>query len=156
MPSGVLLPYEAKLRYDRRDNERRSAFVSDKESSSAPTPEGVKPLSLEELSRKRDLVYGNMLDQLKPWLLEFGNWIFGGLIAFSLVIVATLLTVGPAHIEVVMAIAIFACALPLDVVGLVSVRLIKDMNAVAIDDLMQQAFSHSSFRTGSSQPMVSL
>jgi len=34
-----------------------------------------------------------LLDRVKPWLIEFGSWIFGGLIAFNLIIVAPLLTI---------------------------------------------------------------
>ncbi|MEO8609872.1 MAG: hypothetical protein ABI690_18410 [Chloroflexota bacterium] len=93
-----------------------------------------------ELLAQREKVMGNVLEQLKPWLLEFGNWIFGGLLAFTLVIVATLLNVGPNHLAIRVSIAIFACSLPLNVSGLFSLKLIRDMNKVAIDEVMKQAF----------------
>jgi ABC-type multidrug transport system fused ATPase/permease subunit len=83
-----------------------------------------------------------LLDSLKPWLIEFGNWIFGGLIAFNLIIVAPLLTIGLNHIELMVSIVAFAfaCALPLDVSGLLLLKLTKDMNDIAIDDVVTHAF----------------
>ena len=97
-------------------------------------------ISPEAVSKLRGKIFGNLVEQLKPWLFEFGNWIFGGLIAFSLVIVATLLTVGPIHPAILVSMATFACALPLDVLGVFLLKLIRDMNGVGIDDVMKQAF----------------
>lgn len=34
-----------------------------------------------------------LLEQITPWLLEVGSWIFGGLIALNLVVIAALITV---------------------------------------------------------------
>lgn len=100
----------------------------------------VLPVDLQALSEQREKVFGNLIDKLKPWLLEFGNWIFGGLIAFNLVIVAPLLTVGPSHPEIVMSITAFVLALPLNVSGLFVLKLITDLKNVAIDDVMREAF----------------
>ena len=35
----------------------------------------------------------NLLEKITPWLFAVGSWIFGGLIAFNLVAVSSLLTV---------------------------------------------------------------
>jgi hypothetical protein len=39
---------------------------------------------------------GNLVDRTAPWLFEVGSWVFGGLTALNLVIMAALITVGPA------------------------------------------------------------
>lgn len=104
-----------------------------------PTPP-IESLSREELHKGRELVLGNLLEQLKPWLIEFGSWIFGGLIAFNLIIIAPMLTIGAVQLTVLVSIVTFACALPLNVSGLLVLRLTKDLNDIAIDDVMHKAF----------------
>jgi len=86
-----------------------------------------------------------LLDRITPWLVEVGSWVFGGLIALNLVVIAALITVGPADAAVLIGVAAFACALPLDVAGLVLLRLIKDVGEVPIDDLALQAFRDAQF-----------
>jgi hypothetical protein len=113
--------------------------VSDKDSASTKRRKGFASLDLEEHSIYREKVVGNLLEKLKPWLFEFGGWIFGGLIALNVWIMATLLNVGPVDPAILVSIAIFACALPMNVAGLFSLKLIKDMNEVAIDEMMRQA-----------------
>jgi len=106
----------------------------------AKSPRDFSPQDLKELSQRRSQVFEKITDQLKPWLLEFGNWIFGGLIGFTLIIVATLITVGPVHPAILLSMGIFAGALPLSISGLFLIKLISDLNEVAIDDVMQEAF----------------
>lgn len=106
--------------------------------SDAPQAE---PLSnLEERIKQRQQVFSILLEMLKPWLFEFGNWIFGGLIAFILIIMGAILTVGPSDPAILISITMFACALPLNVTGLILLKLIKDMSGVSIDDVMRKAF----------------
>ena len=100
----------------------------------------ASPPDLEERHKQREKVFEKFIESLKPWLFEFGNWIFGGLIAFNLIIVGAILTVGPTHPEILVAIAAFACALPLNVSGLFLLKIFKDMSDVALDDVMRQAF----------------
>lgn len=101
-----------------------------------------RPVDKEALSNLRQQIFGNMLDQLRPWLLEFGNWIFGGLIGFNLVIFAAVLYLAAAATSpmILLSLAAFVCAMPLDVSGLIALKLVKDMETVAIDDVMKQAF----------------
>jgi hypothetical protein len=101
-----------------------------------------RPVDKEALSNLRQKIFGTMLDQLRPWLLEFGNWIFGGLIGFNLVIFAVVLYLAAAATSpiILLSLAAFVCALPLDVSGLIALKLVKDMETVAIDDVMKQAF----------------
>ncbi|HVU13300.1 MAG TPA: hypothetical protein VHD90_18610 [Phototrophicaceae bacterium] len=111
------------------------------EQDSAPQPSGGSSVpNLEERIKQRQVVSGIVLEQLKPWLFEFGSWIFGGLLAFNLILIGPLLTLGPIHPALLIAIAMLACALPLDVLGLFLLRLINDINGVAIEEVMKQAF----------------
>ena len=86
-----------------------------------------------------------LLDRTTPWLSEIGSWIFGGLLAVNLVVISALLTVGPVDAAVRISITLFACAFPLDVAGIVVLRLTKDLMDVGLDDLALQAFKESGF-----------
>src|SRR5215467_4198853 len=92
---------------------------------------------MEEQSKQTMKAFGNYLEAITPWLLEFGNWIFGGLIAFNLVVVASLLTVGPTRLSILVSIAAFACALPLNLTGLFILKLMQNMKDMKLDELMQ-------------------
>jgi hypothetical protein len=54
-----------------------------------------------------------VLENIMPWLLDVGSWIFGGLIAFNLLVMASLITVGPVDRSIKISTAGFALALPL-------------------------------------------
>jgi hypothetical protein len=86
-----------------------------------------------------------LIERITPWLLEVGSWVFGGLIALNLVIIAALITVGPVDAAVLIAVTAFACALPLDVAGIVLLRLMKDVQDIHLDDLALQAFQEAQF-----------
>ena len=115
--------------------------MSEKELTTAKPHEVISHPDLDTLVQQREKVFGNLVEKLKPWLFEFGNWIFGGLIAFNLVIVAPLLTIGPGHPPILVSIAVFVCALPLSVSGLLVLKLTKDMSDGAINEVMRQAFA---------------
>jgi hypothetical protein len=93
--------------------------------------------SLDALSR--------LLDRTTPWLSEVGSWVFGGLVAANLVMISTLLTVGPVDAAIRLAVTAFACALPLNVAGIVVLRLSKDLGDFAVDEQALQAFRESGF-----------
>ena len=109
-----------------------------------PAREGV-PQELEEQARAAMRADAILLERTTPWLFEVGTWIFGGLIAFNVVVVSALLTVGPVDTAILVAITAFACALPLTVAGLCLLRLVKDMKEVGIDDLTLQAFKDAGY-----------
>jgi ABC-type multidrug transport system fused ATPase/permease subunit len=111
--------------------------VPSRESLRNPSPE------LEAQIKHRQQVMGGVIDQIKPWLLEFGNWSFGGLIAFNLFSFAPLLTVSADHPAIILSVVIFACAMPLNVSGLFVLKMTKDLNTIAIDDMMKQAFQNA-------------
>lgn len=86
-----------------------------------------------------------LVEWITPWLVEVGSWAFGGLLALNLVVIAALITVGPVDRAVLTAVMSFACALPLDIAGIVLLRLIKDVQDIRIDDLTLKAFQEAHF-----------
>lgn len=94
------------------------------------------------------------LERVTPWLLDLGNWIFGGLIAFSLVILGSLITVGPVDRAVLVASAAFALALPADVAGFFLLRFAADMKTVKLEEVTADAFVQAGFSLdpGSARP----
>lgn len=88
---------------------------------------------------------GRLFDAIAPWLFELGNWIFGGLIAVSLIVLGALLTVGPVDWAIKVATASFALALPLDVAGFVILRLFADMIKQSLGDVGIKAFIEQGF-----------
>src|SRR5205085_2323034 len=77
--------------------------------------------------------------------LDLGNWIFGALIAFNLLVLSALLTIGPVDQAVLIATATFALALPPDVAGFLLVRLAADMKSVDLEQVATQAFVEAGF-----------
>ena len=88
---------------------------------------------------------GNLVERITPWLFEVGTWVFGGLIAFNLLLISALLTVGPVDTAILVSITAFACALPLTVAGMCVLRLVKDMKDVGLDELTLQAFKDAGY-----------
>ena len=86
-----------------------------------------------------------LVEWITPLLVAVGSWVFGGLIALNLVLVAALITVGPVDRAVLIAVIAFACALPLELAGIVLLRLTKDLQDVRIDDLALKAFQEARF-----------
>ena len=66
------------------------------------------------------------------WLTEVGAWIFGGLLALNLVLIASLLDVGPVDTAILISICALGCALSVNVVGIVLNRLVKDIKYVEL------------------------
>jgi len=100
---------------------------------------------VDERARQSLDAIGRLFDRTTPWLTEIGKWIFGGLIAINLVVMSSLLTIGPVDVAVRTAITLFACALPMNLAGLVVLRLTKDLVDFGVDDLAHQAFKESGF-----------
>jgi hypothetical protein len=100
----------------------------------------------EAMRARRSLTaLGNLIERTAPWLLGVGSWIFGGVIAFNLVIMSSLITVGPVDAAVRTSITALACALPLDVAGIILLRLVTDVGQLKIDDLTLKAFRDARF-----------
>jgi len=100
---------------------------------------------VDERARQSLDAISGLVDRTAPWLAEIGSWVFGGLVAVNLVVISALLTVGPVDRAVRTAVALLACALPLNVVGLVVLRLSKDLTDLGVDDLALKAFKENGF-----------
>jgi MFS family permease len=87
--------------------------------------------------------FGKLVEQLTPWLLDFGSWIYGALIAFNLLILASLLTVGPVDAAAVVATAAIALALPPTVAGFFLLRLLEDIKKVRLEEVASAAFQEA-------------
>lgn len=87
----------------------------------------------EDANQKIMQATEKLVERITPWLLEVGSWIFGGLIGFNLIIIEALMTIGPVDAAVMVAITAFALVLPLDVAGLVLLRLVRDLEHVNIE-----------------------
>jgi hypothetical protein len=82
---------------------------------------------------------------IAPWLMELGNWVFGGLIAFNLVILGAVLTIEPVDNAVKIAIAAGALALPPSAVGLILFRLVADVRSIRQSETAKQAIHDAGF-----------
>lgn len=103
------------------------------------------PPAVDELSARTFEGLRHLVATVTPWLIDVGSWIFGGLTAVNLVVISALITVGPVDAEIRTSTAALAAALPLNVAGIVLLRLIKDLKEVGIDGLALQAFQTAAF-----------
>jgi hypothetical protein len=107
----------------------------------------AKPRAVDPAAQSRRTFHAleNLLAGVIPWLLAFGSWIFGGLIAFNLLFIPAMLNVRPADVPIRISVTAFAIALPLNVTGLLLLRLAKDLKDIRLDDLTLQAFQEAGF-----------
>jgi len=116
---------------------------------SAAKPSGAGP----EMASDPGIVgFKNLIERIGPWLLDLGNWIFGALIAFNLLILASLLTVGPVDPAVIVASACIALALPPAVGGFFLLRLTADMRKTNLEATAGEAFQEAGFTIDQPQP----
>ncbi|HEY7342198.1 MAG TPA: hypothetical protein VH591_15070 [Ktedonobacterales bacterium] len=88
------------------------------------------------------------LERTTPWLVDVGNWIYAGLIAFDLVVMAPLIVTVSADQALTISIIMFALALPLNLAGLVMLRLIKDMEHVGFSEEWARAYQEAGLPLG--------
>jgi hypothetical protein len=93
-----------------------------------------------------------LVGRLTPWLLSLGDWVFGGLIAFNLLTLSALLTVGPVDTPVLIATAAVALALPPGVAGFLLLRLAADMKSQDLEEVASEAFVEAGFEVDESGP----
>lgn len=98
----------------------------------------------ETLDRTRR-AFETLVEGITPWLLDLGGWIFGALIALNLLVLASLVTVGPVDGAVLIATLCLALALPPDVAGFLLLRLLEDLNKVRLDQVAADAFAAEGF-----------
>ncbi len=105
----------------------------------------VTGLSEQEQNRRIWRGFGNFIDRITPSLFELGIWLFGGLIAFNLLVLASLFTIGPVDPAIKIATAAFAFALPLNLTGLFLLRMIQELKGAALEDELVQSFKEEGF-----------
>jgi hypothetical protein len=76
--------------------------------------------------------FAQLAERLTPWVLDVGSVSVGGLLGFDLVILGSLVTIGPVDLAITVATTALALALPLQVTGLVLLRLIRDLQHVDV------------------------
>lgn len=125
-------------------------------SQAGPTPTDPRQqvsLAAEQKRTDQSLkAVGRLIDRIAPSLVEFGSWIFGGLIAFTLLVIAALLTIGPVDPAIMIATTVFALALPLNVAGLFLLRLAQDLTHMRIEEEVTQAFQEIGLTAGGQIP----
>ncbi len=99
----------------------------------------------EEENKKIWRGFGKFIDRVTPWLLEIGIWIFGSLLAFNLLVLASLFTVGPVDAAIKVSTAAFALDLPLNLSGLVLLRMVRELKDARIEDELTKAFLEEGF-----------
>jgi hypothetical protein len=123
-----------------------------------PVPADPRPeisLAAEQERVKQAMkALGRLVERITPWLVDFGSWIFGGLIAFTLLVMASLFTIGPVDPATMVATTTFALALPLDVAGLFLLRLRQDLAHIGYEEEVAQAFQEVGFTTGPQVPTL--
>jgi hypothetical protein len=110
--------------------------------------QNISPAAAEAQNKQIMNAFGKLLESIAPWLLEFGSWIFGGLIAFILLVIASLFTIGPVDPAVTVSTAAFAIALPLNITGLFLLRVFGDLKNVKFEEEAAQAFHDVGFTIG--------
>jgi hypothetical protein len=100
----------------------------------------LTPAELEEQNQQVWRGFGRFFDRITPTLFELGAWSFGSLIAFNLLVLASLFTIGPVANSIKVAAATFALGLPLDLVGLFLLRMVQGLKSTGLEDKLAQAF----------------
>ena len=120
----------------------------------APTdPQQEISLAVEQERIKQSMkALDRLVERIAPTLIDFGTWIFGGLIAFTLLVMASLLTIGPVDPAIMVATTTFALALPLNIAGLFLLRLVQDLAQMGFEDEVTQAFQEVGLTEGGRVP----
>lgn len=112
-----------------------------------PSADHRHSANVDDTVQRTRTAWGRVLEQITPWLLELGAWIFGALIAANLVFLGALLAVGRVDQAVEVSGAAMAIALPVNVVGFFLLRLAKDLKQVGLEQVTMQAFQEVGFTT---------
>jgi hypothetical protein len=112
---------------------------------SADRGQGSAPPAVDEQPAHTFRGLRNLAERITPWLVDVGSWIFGGLTAVNLVVLSALITLGPVDAAIRTSTAALAAALPLNVAGIILLRMIKDLDDVGLDDLTLRAFQDAGF-----------
>lgn len=118
----------------------------------APGQQQDFSIATAELQTEQSLrAYNSLVEKITPWLFEVGSWIFGGLIAFTVLILAALIPIRPVDLPIEIALTAFALALPLHVTGLVLLRLVRDVKPVGFEEQIAQSLQNAGLTPGEQQ-----
>jgi ABC-type multidrug transport system fused ATPase/permease subunit len=106
----------------------------------------ISSAAWQEMSRQSMQAFEAVTESITPWLVEFGTWIFAGLIGFALIVIAPLITLGPIDSTIVLSTVALALTLPLNLAGLLLLRLVQDMKRY--EDKLAQGFHDASLILG--------
>jgi MFS family permease len=122
----------------------------------APTNsnQNISLAAAQELDRQSMKALEAVTESITPWLVEFGTWIFAGLIGFALIVIAPLVTVEPVVTTIIVSTAALALTLPLNLARLLLLRLVQDMQRY--EDKLAQGFHDASLILGAefASPLV--
>lgn len=123
------------------------------QSDSAPPERSQEDLlaAAEAQYQQSMQVFNRLIDNITPWLMEVGVWIFGGLIAFNLLIMGSLVTVGPVDLPIKLSTTAFALALPLNATGLVLLRFVQGLHPGAFEQEVARTFQEFGLTPGDPQ-----
>ena len=126
------------------------------ESDPAPmgSPQPVSQAVADKQLAQTTKAFDSITDRLTPWFIDVGTWVFGGFIAFDLLMLAPLIQLGHADLAVLISSIAFALALPLHVAGLLLLRLVQDLKTIRIEEEGVRAFQEAGFTVGSQLPAL--
>jgi len=108
--------------------------------------QNISLAAAQELDRQSMKALEALTESITPWLVEFGTWIFAGLIGFALILIAQLVTIGPIESTIIVSTVALALTLPLNLAGLLLLRLVQDMKRY--EDKLAQGFHDASVILG--------
>lgn len=108
--------------------------------------QNISPAAAHELFKQSMEAIEKLVEHITPWLVEAGTWIFAGLTGFVLILLASLITVGPTEPSIIVSTVALALTLPLNLVGLLLLRLVQDLQRY--EDKLAQGFQDASLIMG--------
>ena len=126
--------------------------MSETDPASADPHQEISRAAPDDTFKRTVNAFGKLVERITPWLLDLGNWIFGALIAFNLVILGALLTVGPVDPAIIVSTGALALALPADAAGFFLLRLVADLKQVGLEEIAAKAFQEVGFTVENQVP----
>ena len=121
-------------------------------SQANPAPTGPKSdaayVAAQASLRQVEKASQEAVELTTPWLVDIGAWVFAGLIAFDLVVMAPLIVTASFDQALTISIVMFALALPLNLAGLVMLRLIQDMTHIGFSEEWARAYQDAGLPLG--------
>jgi hypothetical protein len=108
-------------------------------------PTAISPAAANDDLKRTIAAFGLVVERIAPWLFDLGNWVFGALIAFNLLVLGALLTVGPVDAAVIVSAAALAISLPIAAAGFLLLKLAQDIKRVGLEQVTTEAFEKVGF-----------